>query len=207
MKIVLENISKKYNRTWIFKDVNYSFETGKSYAILGSNGSGKSTLLQVISGFQSQSKGDIYYLDGNDIKVIPENFYTHISMAAPYMELPEEFTLREMIIFHSKFKKSKFTVDEILEMLEMEKEKDKEIKDFSSGMKQRLKIGLALFFDSSIVLLDEPATNLDAKATEWYRSMVKKHTEGKTVIISSNQEIEYDFCENHLLIEDYKGKS
>src|ERR1035437_5270500 len=136
MKIILENISKKYNRTWIFKDINYSFETGKSYAILGSNGSGKSTLLQVISGFQSQSKGDIYYLDNNGKKVIPENFYTYISIAAPYMELPEEFTLREMIHFHSKFKKCKFTVDEILLILEMEKEKDKEIKDFSSGMKQ-----------------------------------------------------------------------
>jgi ABC-type multidrug transport system ATPase subunit len=204
LKIVLENIGKKYNRSWIFKQVDYIFEGGHSYAILGSNGSGKSTLLQVISGYLSPSKGDLHYLDRADNQIKPENFFSHISMAAPYMELPEEFTLREMIVFHSKFKKTSFSVDKILEMLEMAAEKDKEIKDFSSGMKQRLKLGLALFFESEIVLLDEPATNLDANATQWYRNMVKEHSHGKTLIISSNQEIEYDFCENSLLIEAYK---
>jgi ABC-type multidrug transport system ATPase subunit len=204
MNISLENISKKFNRTWIFREVTYSFESGGTYAILGSNGSGKSTLLQVISGFQSQSKGDIYYKDESGKKIVPDQFYAHIALATPYMILPEEFTLEEMIRFHSKFKKTKYSVEAIMDMMEMAKEKDKEIKDFSSGMKQRLKLGLALFFDASVVLLDEPATNLDAKATEWYRNMTREHTSGKTLIISSNQEIEYDFCENQLLIEKYK---
>ena len=202
MEIILDQVSKKYNRTWIFRDLSYKFESGNSYAILGNNGSGKSTLLQIISGFQSPSKGDIYY--SNDQKIMPDDFYRHFSMATPYMELPEEFTLAEMILFHSRFKKSPFSVKEILAKLELEKEKDKEIKDFSSGMKQRLKLGLALFFESDIILLDEPATNLDARSTEWYRNMVKENSSGKTLIISSNQEIEYDFCQHRLDIEDYK---
>ena len=200
MEIILDQVSKKYNRTWIFRDLSYKFESGKSYAILGNNGSGKSTLLQIISGFQSPSKGEVYYSDVQ--KIVPDDFY--ISMATPYMELPEEFTLAEMILFHSRFKKSPFSVNEILAKLELEKEKDKEIKDFSSGMKQRLKLGLALFFESDIILLDEPATNLDARSTEWYRNMVKDFSVGKTLIISSNQEIEYDFCQHRLDIEDYK---
>ena len=135
---------------------------------------------------------------------MPENFYKYFSMATPYMELPEEFTLTEMIRFHSKFRKSPFSIAEIIEKLELEKEKDKEIKDFSSGMKQRLKLGLALFFESSVILLDEPATNLDARSTEWYRRTVQEFSAGKTLIISSNQEIEYDFCGERIDVEDYK---
>ena len=204
MNITLENIGKKYNRSWIFRAITHRFENGGSYALTGGNGSGKSTLLQIISGFQSPSTGEIYYSDSNAQKIIPENFFKHIAIAAPYMELPEEFTLREMIVFHAKFKKSRFSVEEIISKLELEKEKDKEIKDFSSGMKQRLKLGLALFFESSIILLDEPATNLDAKSTQWYRDMVKENSSGKTLIISSNQDIEFDFCEHRLHIEDYK---
>ncbi len=204
MNIILEGVSKKYNRTWIFRDLSYKFETGESYAILGNNGSGKSTLLQILSGFQSPSKGEIYYSDNQ--KIGPDDFFRHFSIAAPYMELPDEFTLSEMIHFHSKFKKTSFSVKEIIEKLELEREAKKEIKDFSSGMKQRLKLGLALFFDSSVILLDEPATNLDAKSTEWYRRAVRENAGGKTLIISSNQEIEYDFCKHHLEIEDYKQK-
>lgn len=135
---------------------------------------------------------------------MPDQFFSHISLAAPYMELPEEFTLTEMLRFHGKFRKSRFSIPDLLAMLELEREKDKEIKDFSSGMKQRLKIGLALFFDSEIVLLDEPATNLDTKATTWYRNMVQEHAPDRTLIISSNQECEYDFCQEVLNIEDYK---
>jgi len=202
MNIILENISKKYNRTWIFRDLSYRFESGESYAILGNNGSGKSTLLQIISGFQSPSKGEIYYSENQ--KIGPDDFFRHFSLAAPYMELPDEFTLLEMIHFHAKFKKTRFSVNEIIDKLELAKEKDKEIKDFSSGMKQRLKLGLALFFDSTVILLDEPATNLDAKSTEWYRNAVKENSKGKTLIISSNQEIEYDFCHHRLDIESYK---
>jgi ABC-type multidrug transport system ATPase subunit len=204
LDIFLENIGKKFNRTWIFRNINYRFESGKTYAILGSNGSGKSTLLQVISGFISQTKGEIFYQDSIGKKIIPDQFYSYLSIATPYLILPEEFTLREMIVFHSRFKHTDHSVNEILQMMELEKEKDKEIKDFSSGMKQRLKLGLALFFDSSIVLLDEPATNLDAKSTEWYRTMTLKHAKNKNLIISSNQEIEYDFCEHQLLVEEFK---
>jgi ABC-type multidrug transport system ATPase subunit len=204
LDIILENISKKFNRTWIFREVNYHFEQGKSYAILGSNGSGKSTLLQVISGFISQTKGNLYYQDASGKKILPDQFFSFLSIATPYMVLPEEFTLHEMVVFHSRFKKTRFSAKEIMQMMELEKEKDKEIKDFSSGMKQRLKLGLALFYESSIVLLDEPATNLDAKATQWYRKMTMEHARDKTLIISSNQEIEYDFCEHELLVENFK---
>src|SRR5690606_35336190 len=99
MKIELENIGRRFNREWIFKKVNYTFEQGNSYAVLGANGSGKSTLLQVISGSLSPSEGKISFLnEGKSIDA--ELIFKHISLAAPYLELIEEFTLTELIRFH-----------------------------------------------------------------------------------------------------------
>ena len=205
MKISLEHIGRRFNREWIFRDINYEFESGSSYAILGANGAGKSTLLQVISGSLSSSEGKISYLQA-DTTVDQEKVFIHLSMAAPYLELIEEFTLTELIDFHFRFKKYRKGLNRkgVIELLGLKNSEFKAIKYFSSGMKQRVKLALAFCSDTSILLLDEPASNLDQQGLEWYQSMASTLSSDRLLIICSNQEQEYSFCNHKLNIADYK---
>ena len=205
MEITLTNIGRRFNREWIFRDINYSFQQGKSYAILGRNGSGKSTLLQIIAGSLTPSEGKIeFFSKGRTTD--PDDVFQLLSISAPYLELIEEFTLSEMIDFHFKFKPylSNINKQGLLELLELQGSRNKSLKHFSSGMKQRVKLALAMCTDTPLVLLDEPTSNLDSQAIAWYHDLVTKFTSGKTVIVCSNQEHEYDFCQEQLQLSDYK---
>nr|WP_315400018.1 ATP-binding cassette domain-containing protein [uncultured Sphingobacterium sp.] len=207
MKIILTDVGRRYNREWIFKHITYEFEPGKSYAILGPNGSGKSTLLKVLSGSLAPSAGSIYY-EMNDKAVDVESVFQYLSLATPYVELIEEFTLREQIQFHFKFKNylSGYSEPEVVHLLGLENAIDKELKFFSSGMKQRVKLALACCSDSAFVLLDEPTSNLDTAGEGWYLELVDKTKRAdRLFIICSNQEKEYNFCDQTLSISDYKS--
>lgn len=205
MNITLQNIGRRFNREWIFRGIDYSFDSGQSYAILGSNGSGKSTLLQVLNGSLSPSNGEITYnLDGKNVAA--EDVFQYLSLAAPYLELIEEFTLAEMVDLHFKFKTYKNGMDNkaVIDLLAMNTNKNKLIKYFSSGMKQRLKLALAFCADTPMLMLDEPTSNLDAQGVDWYLGLVEEFAQGRLTVVCSNQSHEYGFC-NHLLnISDYK---
>lgn len=205
MKINLEHIGRRFNREWIFRDVNYVLESGSSYSILGPNGAGKSTLLQVISGSLSSSEGIVSYLNNGKI-VDSENIFQYLSMATPYLELIEEFTLRELIDFHFKFKRyrSGLDRDRLIDLLALKKSEHKAIKYFSSGMKQRVKLALTFCSDTDIIMLDEPASNLDQQGLEWYLSLVEQYSSDRLLIVCSNQLQEYSFCKEQLIIADYK---
>ena len=205
MKIILEHIGRRFNREWIFKEINYIFESGQSYAILGANGAGKSTLLQLISGSLSSSEGTIIYQ--NDDKTIDiEKAFEHLSLAAPYLELIEEFTLAEHIDFHFHFKRYRngFDRESFIDLLGLKQARHKALKYFSSGMKQRVKLALAFFSDAEILLLDEPTSNLDQQGVEWYLSLIEQFSADRLLIICSNQEYEFSFCQHHLNVADYK---
>lgn len=205
MEILLEDIGRRFNQEWIFRLINYRFAAGQSYAILGPNGSGKSTFLQVLSGSLSPSTGKIAYTEGGRAIGI-ERLYQHISLAAPYLELIEEFTLRELISFHFKFKKmiAGWGVDELIALLQLESSGDKEIRYFSSGMKQRVKLLLACCTDSSLLLLDEPTSNLDSQGISWYLALIDRFATGRLLMVCSNQAHEYSFCNHQFNITDYK---
>jgi len=205
MKITLQNIGRRFNRDWIFKGIDYTFSQGESYAILGANGSGKSTLLQVLNGSLTPSVGTIDFFQG-DTAIDIEQVFDHLSLAAPYLELIEEFTLTEIIDFHFKFKKylPGLNSTSIIDLLGMQSSKNKMIRYFSSGMKQRLKLALAFCSDTPMLMLDEPTSNLDTQGVEWYLSLVQQYAQNRLTIICSNQLHEYDFCKNHLNIADYK---
>lgn len=205
MEILLEDIGRRFNQEWVFRRINYQFAAGQSYAILGPNGSGKSTFLQVLSGSLSPSTGKIAYTEqGRSIEI--ERLYQHISLAAPYLELIEEFTLRELITFHFKFKKmiAGWGVDELISFLQLESSGDKEIRYFSSGMKQRVKLLLACCTDSSLLLLDEPTSNLDSQGISWYLALIDRFAIGRLLMVCSNQTHEYSFCTHQINITDYK---
>lgn len=204
MQIVLENLGRRFNKEWIFKGISHTFSQGQQYAILGPNGSGKSTLLSVLLGSLTPSEGKISYINGKEI--LPENIFNYISLAAPYLDLIEEFTLQETIDFHFKFKnyQAGFDAAAVLDLLALSKAEDKPLKYFSSGMKQRTKLALAFCTDTPILVLDEPTSNLDTQGTDWYLSLIEKFAKERLVLVGSNQLYEYDFCEHRLNILDYK---
>lgn len=205
MDVKLDNIGRRFNREWIFEGIEFTFESGNSYAILGHNGSGKSTLLQVIAGSLTPSSGTIAYLDAGKVVDI-EKVYQNVAIAAPYLELIEEFNLSELIDFHFRFKRplNQMTTRQIIALLGLERSASKPLKYFSSGMKQRTKLALALCSDTPLILLDEPASNLDLAGVTWYKEVVGQFAKDRTLIICSNQDFEYDFCSYKLQITDYK---
>jgi ABC-type multidrug transport system ATPase subunit len=206
VKIELLNTGKKFNTEWIFRNLSYTFEEGQSYAILGRNGSGKSTLLQVISGSLHPTTGTIqYYHEGKQIS--EEKIFRFLSCSAPYLELIEEFKLKEMIQFHFRFKNilSGNSIDKTIGMLGFKSAEYKQIRQFSSGMKQRVKLLLAFLSDTPLLLLDEPTTNLDQSGMEWYLNLIHEFSKNRTIIICSNlQQLETSFCSGKVEIEDYK---
>lgn len=207
MMICLSDAGKRYNRDWIFRHVNYTFEEGQSYAIIGPNGSGKSTLLQVLSGGMMLSEGKMKCeLRGQKSEVPADKIYSSISICAPYLELVEEMTLREFLDFHHGFKPflPDISNDFIISAVGLEKAVNKQIRNYSSGMKQRVKLAQCIFSDTAIVLLDEPCTNLDAAGIALYHSLIENYCKDRLVIVSSNDEVEYQFCEQKINMSDYK---
>jgi ABC-type multidrug transport system ATPase subunit len=209
MKISLQDAGKRFNREWVFRHFNYQFNEAHQYAITGANGSGKSTLLQVIAGAVLHSEGNIVYessrtTPGSASYEKVNEPYKFISFAAPYLELIEEMTATEFLVFHSKFKKLLLPVAEILAKSGLINSSSKQIRYFSSGMKQRLKLAQAFFTDSPVLLIDEPTTNLDASGIALYHSLVTYYTENRLVIISSNDEQEYSFCNEVIKMADLK---
>jgi ABC-type multidrug transport system ATPase subunit len=203
--ITLENIGKRYNSNWIFKNINFQFKAGNGYAVLGANGSGKSTLLQVIAGSQLASEGKIMYTADKSIDA--ERIFTYVSIAAPSLDLMEELTLQEAIRFHSRFKtfQQKMDLKTVAMICNLPDSERKPLKYFSSGMKQRVKLALAILSDTPILLLDEPTTNLDKKGIEWYQQLIGQYTSQRLVVVCSNmQEQEYFFCNHFLTVEDFK---
>lgn len=206
MIITLDDIGRRYNREWIFRHVHYEFHPQRAYAILGPNGSGKSTLIKLLTAALSSSEGTIRYRsNGADVQL--DRVYQHVAIAAPYLDLIEEFTLVEALTFHFQFKKilPGYQWEEVLNRLEFPKSaQQREVKFFSSGMKQRLKLLLACFSDTSALFLDEPTSNLDQQGELWYRHLVEETRGNRLVVIGSNQAQEYEFCDHHVQILDYK---
>lgn len=205
MDIKLKQLGKRYKFEWIFRGIDYEFNADTAYAILGPNGSGKSTLLKVLSGYSTPSKGKIEFSKNNQT-LDKDKTYLQLSYAAPYIELIEEYTLTEMLDFHQRFKQfqDNLNTETIIDLLNFSKSKHKEIKFFSSGMKQRLKLALAICSATNFLLLDEPTTNLDAEGVAWYQSLIERFTNNRLVIVASNVEHDYNFCTEQLSITDYK---
>lgn len=205
MNIELQNIGKRFNREWIFRHINLSFVQGKSYAITGSNGSGKSTLLQILAGATLHNEGLINWLHPNDNEPLQaDKAYREVTIAAPYLDLVEEVTAAEFLQFHHNFKALNYPIAEILAQVGLSQAANKQIRYFSSGMKQRLKLAQAFFSHSSILLLDEPTTNLDDEGIKIYNNLLQNYTANKLIIISSNNIAEYQSCDVQIDIMQYK---
>jgi ABC-type multidrug transport system ATPase subunit len=202
MKITLIDAGKRFNREWIFRHLHCEFSPAHSYAIIGPNGSGKSTLLQSIAGAIAVSEGSVDYEDAAPVP--PDSAYKRLSLCAPYLEVVEEMTVTEFLHFHAAFKPLILPIPTIIEKMGLTSAAHKQIRYYSSGMKQRVRLAQALFSDTSVLLLDEPCTNLDSDGIALYRQLIAEHAARRVVIVSSNDVQEYDFCEKKVNIRDYK---
>jgi ABC-2 type transport system ATP-binding protein len=204
MRIILSDAGKRYNREWIFRHFNYTFLPSHAYAITGPNGSGKSTLLQFIAGAMVPTEGKVSYQIADDKEI--SEIFPLLSLAAPYLEAIEEMTANEFFRFHQGFKplRPERSIPQVLEKMGLAEAADKQIRYYSSGMKQRLKLAQAFFSDTPVLLLDEPTTNLDASGISLYHEMIRELTEGRLVIVGSNDPLEYSFCKTMIDMKDLK---
>jgi ABC-type multidrug transport system ATPase subunit len=209
ISISLHNIGKKFNREWIFRGISCKIAPGEKIAILGGNGSGKSTLLQLISGFIGANEGSIILESANGVpqKIAEEEYRSCFSFASPYIQLIDDFTAGELIDhvrIGKKFLKD-LSTKEIIEIAQLDHAGNKFIRHYSSGMKQRLKLAIAILADTPVLLLDEPLSNLDKNGIEWYKQMIKNFTADKTVFVCSNAITEeFSFCTRYLDVTEYK---
>jgi ABC-type multidrug transport system ATPase subunit len=200
-----ENLGKKFNTGWLFSGFHYTFSSGNTYAVTGPNGSGKSTLLQILWGQMPPTQGkltfEVYRKPIDDISL-----FHQVAIATPYMDLIDEFTLKEMVGFHFRLKPALpgYSTSRIIEEMCLADATNKPIGNFSSGMKQRLKLGLAFYTDVPAVFLDEPGTNLDDKAFAWYLNLVKNHAKNRLLIIASNNNDEYPAEASIISLIEYK---
>jgi ABC-type multidrug transport system ATPase subunit len=192
IRIQAQGIGKRFNREWIFRNLTAEFKTGNIYAITGPNGSGKSTLVQALCGQMPLSQGVLTYYE-NEVEIPIEQVFEKVSIAAPYLDLIDEFSLHEQVRFHATGKSFSvnLTENDIIEQLYLQENRNKFLMNFSSGMKQRVKLALALFSDSPVIFLDEPGTNLDRKAFTWYLDNLQRIKAHKLIFIASNQPEEY----------------
>ena len=206
VSIYINNLGKKFVNEWIFKNLSLTIPPTHKLVILGANGSGKSTLLQSIASFLIPTQGEVIWKN-QDQTLEDDTLYKHLSMASPYMELIEDFTLTETIAHQQQFKPfvNNLSIQEVIKLMQLEHAAEKYLKNYSSGMRQRVKLGLAILAHCPVLLLDEPCSNLDAGAIAWYQTMITEYAQHKTIIVCSNAvKEEYSFCNNRIEIENYK---
>lgn len=203
MQIQLNSVSKRYMKRWILKDLNYTFDSDHIYGITGINGSGKSTLIKIISGYLTPSSGNVIYKSSGS-SIERDQVYKHLSISAPYLEIDLDFTLKEQLAFYRKFKAliSSYDQEVILNKVGLSAHLNKPIRQFSSGMQQRVQLILSLFSDVDCILLDEPTSFLDKKGKAWFYETVRSIKKGKTIIIASNDDEDIAICEEVLSLDE-----
>jgi ABC-type multidrug transport system ATPase subunit len=205
--IKVNGLGKRFNRQWIFRNLSYEFSPGNSYAITGQNGSGKSTFLQIVAGLMEKSEGKVLF-EVNGKEIPGEKQYRYLSFSAPYIELIEEFTLIEFFDFHFSMKPilHGWTIDEVIEKVALWDARKKQIRQYSSGMKQRAKLGQAFFSNVPLLLLDEPTANFDIQGVALYKDLLKELSQDRIILICSNEEKEIETCNFRIQITDYAFK-
>lgn len=206
MKIILNQIGKKFEKEWTFQNIDLTINSGEKWLVSGNNGSGKSTFIGLVSGKIKPSQGYIHYHQ-DETQLSLEDCYKYLSIASPSLDLFHTFSLEEIIRHHFSFKNIQkgIDLDMVPDILELSHAKNKALENFSSGMKQRVKLGLAILSDAPLLLLDEPLSNLDNKGFEWYKGLINAYALHKTILVASNNiEEEHFFCEQQINIPDFK---
>ncbi|MHA8066787.1 ABC transporter ATP-binding protein [Aquirufa sp. ROCK2-A2] len=204
MEILATNINKKFRQEFVIRNFSFEIKLNQKVAILGHNGSGKSTLLKILAQYSLPTQGLISYQRQGEI-VSEDKAFKSVSFVAPYVDLIEEYSLIELISFLQSvdYLPEKISINEFEQYIELSPSKDKLIKNYSSGMRQKVKLGTALLSNRPLLFLDEPTSNLDTKAKDWFKEKIQT-IDSKSIIIASNEHNEIDLCETQINILDYK---
>jgi ABC-type multidrug transport system ATPase subunit len=187
VELIIHELSKKFGNQLLFSNFSQTFKTGECIAITGTNGSGKSTFLQILSGYTQPGSGEIVLLE-NGKKINKGEYYKKMAFAAPYLDLPGELSIREVFLLHQSLGmiKSEIGETEMLQMANAIFYADRPMKYFSSGMLQRTKLTLAFSSSGAILFLDEPLSNLDILASNWFIKELSNQIKNRLVFIASN---------------------
>ena len=201
-----QNLSKLFGRRLIFKEINFNWSEKGIFGISGPNGSGKSTLVKIIAGLIGASSGKIIHKNPDE-EIIPEKLHNHIGFVSPYLVLYEEFSAFENLKIFSKIRGVSFNEERILFYLKkflLDTRKDDLVKTYSSGMKQRLKFIFALMHSPEVLIFDEPTSNLDEDGKKVVYKIIEDESKNNIVVIASNEERDLEFCQDKLLLENFK---
>ncbi len=208
MILTAAGLGQRYHRQWVFRGLDVAFRAGQPTAILGANGAGKSTLLAVLAGWLPPTEGSVTYCRLGQ-PLAPEHLYRHTALAAPYLDLPDELTVTEAVTFQANLKPLRMGVsspDEVVARARLDGPTARKlVRDLSSGMRQRLRLALALLSNADFVLLDEPTANLDRTGVAWYQQLVVDTcTPERLVMVASNIPEEVVFCTATLDISHFR---
>jgi heme exporter protein A len=212
IELICENLGKKYTDKLIFRDLSLKLENKSSLVITGKNGSGKSTLIKILANVIKESKGT-YNIKIEGEEILRENFFRFTGLLSPYLNLYDELTGYENLEFFcslkSKEKISKTKLDEkinyVLNEVNLYPRRNDLMKNYSSGMRQRLKFAFAVINEPLLLLLDEPRTNLDNEGIDVVYKFADRQKENGILVIATNESEDTSLCDEKINIEDYKN--
>jgi len=206
--LVCSSLTKSYSSKSIFKNLSINLSTGQSLAVVGRNGSGKSTLVKVIANLIQPDKGSVKCFSGEK-EILRENSFVYTGLLSPYLNLYDELSGIENLEFFYRLKSGEHNsymekVKYFLEKVNLYERRNDLLKNYSSGMKQRLKLAFAVMNEPELLLFDEPGSNLDAEGSKIVLEIADEQKKKGILIIATNDEQEKLLCSDYINVEDYK---
>ena len=223
LSLSLNAVIKRYNNRPVFAPVSFEVSSGNILALTGANGSGKSTLLKIIAGVTSPTKGDCIWstgeeslstpkdLKGREVRNMPRELQKMLGFVSPYLELYNELTAVEHVQFVAELKEKSVSAESAVSELisfgldEAIAKSNRVVKQYSSGMQQRVRLAMAFICEPKVLLLDEPSSNLDEIGIQILFSRIEKSAgSGAVVIIATNDERERKLAGKEVSLLPYK---
>jgi heme exporter protein A len=203
----VEYLRKDFNRKNVFWDISFELNSGQSIAITGRNGSGKSTLVKILSGVLSATSGKVV-LEYGGYEIPADERHRYVGFVSPYLQLYDEFSALENLTLCASLRGQTYNGsrgEELLGLVNLSSRKNDIVRTYSSGMKQRLKYAFALLHKPQILILDEPAANLDTEGIEMLRRVMKMQCEKGILVIATNDSDDVRYVDRTVSVE--KGGS
>lgn len=206
MKLIVDEVFKQFDSKKVLKGATFTFEEGKIYGLLGRNGAGKTTLFNIISKDILLDSGNIYLLDGDRLELDEEDLGYVISTP----NVPAFLTAREFLKFFLEINddkiKNKKTIDEYFDIVGIDDiDRDKLLKDYSHGMKNKMQMLINFIVKPKVLLLDEPLTILDVVVAEEMKSILKEMKKDSILILSTHiMELALSLCDEIVILTNGK---
>ncbi len=207
MKLVVKDLKKNYEKNEVLKEINFTFEEGKIYGLLGRNGAGKTTLFNCLNEDIDINSGEFYLLDNNIQKEITSNDIGYV-LSTPIV--PEFLTGREFLKFFIDINKDKIntdkTIDDYFDLIKMDiPSRDKLMKEYSHGMKNKMQMLINIIYNPKIILLDEPLTSFDVVVADEMKKLLKSIKKDHILIFSTHiMELALDLCDEIVVLNNGK---